>query len=142
MIVIVVSRSGIDRALVDVPCSCEGTVRKNPDALEGWSLDRVEGIASVQKAMLGRALEVTREGGVVVYSTCTFAPEENEAVLQDALEEYDCRLAAFDLELEHAPGVTEWEDASYDASMRRAKRVYPHHNDTGGFFCAKLEVGA
>jgi NOL1/NOP2/sun family putative RNA methylase len=131
-----------DRALVDVPCSCEGTVRKNPDALEGWSLDRVEGIAGVQKAMLGRALEVTREGGVVVYSTCTFAPEENEAVLQDALEEYDCRLAAFDLELEHAPGVTEWEGETFDEAMRRAKRVYPHHNDTGGFFCARLEVGA
>ncbi|PSQ44664.1 SAM-dependent methyltransferase [Halobacteriales archaeon SW_5_68_122] len=131
-----------DRALVDVPCSCEGTVRKNPDVLEEWSLDHVEGIADVQRAMLGRAIEVTREGGTVVYSTCTFAPEENEAVLQHALEEYDCRLASFDLELEHPPGVTEWEDASYDASMRRAKRVYPHHNDTGGFFCAKLEVGA
>ena len=92
--------------------------------------------------MLGRALEVTREGGVVVYSTCTFAPEENEAVLQDALEEYDCRLATFDLELEHAPGVIEWEGETFDEAMCRAKRVYPHHNDTGGFFCARLEVGA
>ena len=131
-----------DRALVDVPCSCEGTIRKNPDVLEEWSPSHVEGIAGVQRAILGRAVEVTRPGGTVVYSTCTFAPEENEAVLQYALEEYDCRLASFDLELEHAPGVTEWEDASYDALMRRAKRVYPHHNDTGGFFCARLEVGA
>jgi len=131
-----------DRALVDVPCSCEGTVRKNPDALEEWSLDHVEGIAGVQRAILGRALEATREGGTVVYSTCTFAPEENEAVLDYALAEYDCRLAAYDLELAHAPGVTAWDGASYDESVRRAKRVYPHHNDTGGFFCAKLEVGA
>jgi NOL1/NOP2/sun family putative RNA methylase len=131
-----------DRALVDVPCSCEGTVRKNPDALEEWSLDHVEGIAGVQRAILGRALEATREGGTVVYSTCTFAPEENEAVLDYALAEYDCRLAAYDLELAHAPGVTGWNGASYDESVRRAKRVYPHHNDTGGFFCAKLEVGA
>ena len=131
-----------DRALVDVPCSCEGTIRKNPDALDEWSLDRVEGIAGVQRAILGRAIEVTREGGTVVYSTCTFAPEENEAVLDHALAEYDCRLAAYDLELEHAPGVTEWQGATYDGSVRRAKRVYPHHNDTGGFFCATLEVGA
>ena len=131
-----------DRALVDVPCSCEGTVRKNPDALDGWSMDHVEGVSGVQKGILGRALEVTRDGGTVVYSTCTFAPEENEAVLQYALEEHDCRLVDYDLDLKHVPGVTEWEGERYDDSMERAKRIYPHHNDTGGFFCARLEVGA
>jgi len=131
-----------DRALVDVPCSCEGTVRKNPDALDEWSLDHVEGVAGVQRGILGRAIEVTRDGGTVVYSTCTFAPEENEAVLQHALETHDCRLRAFDLALESVPGVTEWQGETYDESMDRAKRIYPHHNDTGGFFCAKLAVGA
>ena len=130
-----------DRTLVDVPCSCEGTVRKNPDAVDDWSLDHIEGISGVQKAILGRSLEITREGGTVVYSTCTFAPEENEAVLQYALEEYDCRLVEYDLDLEHRPGITEWDGDTYDESMTRAKRIYPHHNDTGGFFCAKLEVG-
>jgi NOL1/NOP2/sun family putative RNA methylase len=136
------SGEAFDRALVDVPCSCEGTIRKNPDALEEWSLHHVEDIAGVQKGILGRATEVTRAGGSVVYSTCTFAPEENEAVLQYALEEHDCRLVEFDLGLESAPGITGWEGESYDPSMELAKRIYPHHNDTGGFFCAKLEVGA
>ncbi len=131
-----------DRALVDVPCSCEGTVRKNPDALEEWSLSHVEGIAGVQRAILARAVEVTRPGGTVVYSTCTFAPEENEAVLDGVVADHDCRLVEFDVELEHVPGVTEWDGERYDPSVRRAKRIYPHHNDTGGFFCAKLEVGA
>jgi NOL1/NOP2/sun family putative RNA methylase len=130
-----------DRALVDVPCSCEGTVRKNPDAVESWSLDHVEGIAGVQKGILGRSIETTRPGGTVVYSTCTFAPEENEAVLQHAIENHDCRLVEFDLPLRSVSGITEWEGETYDESMRRAKRIYPHHNDTGGFFCAKLEVG-
>ena len=130
-----------DRVLVDVPCACEGTVRKNPEAVDSWSLDHVEGIAGVQKGILGRSIEVTRPGGTVVYSTCTFAPEENEAVLQHALGEYDCRLVEFELPLRSAPGITEWDGETYDGSMRRAKRIYPHHNDTGGFFCAKLEVG-
>jgi NOL1/NOP2/sun family putative RNA methylase len=129
-----------DRALVDVPCSCEGTIRKNPDTLEEWTLDHVEGIAGVQKGILRRAVEATREGGTVVYSTCTFAPEENEAVLDHALTETNCRLVAFDLPLESVPGVTEWQGRTYDETVRRAKRIYPHHNDTGGFFCAKLEV--
>lgn len=131
-----------DRVLVDVPCSCEGTVRKNLDALDDWSLDHIEGVAGVQKGILSRAIEVTRGGGTVVYSTCTFAPEENEAVLQYALDEYDCRLVEYDLALEHTSGIIEWGNERYDESMTRAKRIYPHHNDTGGFFCAKLEVRA
>ena len=131
-----------DRAVVDVPCSCEGTVRKNPDALDEWTLDHVEGVAGVQKGILDRAIEVTRPGGTVVYSTCTFAPEENEAVLDHALAEYDVDLVEYDLPLETRPGVTEWDGEEFDPSVRAAKRVYPHLNDTGGFFCAKLEVGA
>jgi len=129
-----------DRALVDAPCSCEGTIRKNPDTLDEWSMDHVEGIAGVQKGILRRAVQATREGGTVVYSTCTFAPEENEAVLDHVLAEEDCEMAPFELGLDSAPGVTEWQGHSFDESVREAKRIYPHHNDTGGFFCAKLEV--
>lgn len=129
-----------DRALVDAPCSCEGTVRKNPDVFEDWSRDRVDAITRVQKGILRRAVEATREGGTVVYSTCTFAPEENEAVLDVVLSERPCRLVEFDLPLDSAPGVTAWRGESFDPSVRRARRIYPHHNDTGGFFCAKLEV--
>ena len=129
-----------DRVLVDVPCSCEGTIRKNPDALADWTLDHVEGVSGVQKGILERAVEVTRPGGTVVYSTCTFAPEENEAVLDHALAEGDCELVPFELPLESRPGVTEWQGRRYDPTVERARRIYPHHNDTGGFFCAKLEV--
>ncbi|WP_340100415.1 RsmB/NOP family class I SAM-dependent RNA methyltransferase [Salinibaculum salinum] len=130
-----------DRALVDVPCSCEGTIRKNPDTLDEWTLDHVHGIAGAQKGILRRAVQATEPGGTVVYSTCTFAPEENEAVLDYALaEEGGCRVVDYDLPLDHAAGVTEWDGEEYDPQVAHAKRIYPHHNDTGGFFCAKLEV--
>jgi len=131
-----------DRALVDAPCSCEGTVRKNPDTLDEWTLDHVEGIAGVQKGVLRRAIQATKAGGTVVYSTCTFAPEENEAVLEYALDEEDCRLVDFDIPLESTTGVTEWQGEAFDESVEKAHRIYPHYNDTGGFFCAKLEVTA
>ena len=133
-----------DRALVDVPCSCEGTVRKNPTALEDWEYSHVQGIAGVQKGILTRTLEMTKPGGTVVYSTCTFAPEENEAVLNHALasDRFDCELVEFDLPFDSSPGVTEWEAEEYDPSVTRAHRIYPHQNDTGGFFVAKLEVTA
>ena len=129
-----------DKALVDVPCSCEGTVRKNPTALDDWTIDHVRSVAGVQKGILRRAVQATREGGTVVYSTCTFAPEENEAVVDHVLAEEDCRLVDFDVGLDSRPGVTEWQGEEYDESVRKAQRFYPHHNDTGGFFCAKLEV--
>ncbi|TKX73644.1 RsmB/NOP family class I SAM-dependent RNA methyltransferase, partial [Halorubrum sp. GN11_10-6_MGM] len=130
-----------DRALVDAPCSCEGTCRKNPDVLDQWTLGHVDAVAGIQKGVLARAVQATRPGGVVVYSTCTFAPEENEAVLDHVLGEEDCEPVEFELPLETDPGVTEWEGETYDESVTRAKRIYPHRNDTGGFFCAKLRVG-
>jgi len=136
-------RGGVDafdRVLVDAPCSCEGTIRKNPDAFDTWSLDHVHSVAGVQKGILRRAVQATRPGGTVVYSTCTFAPEENEAVLDHVLDAEDCRLVEFDAPLAGVPGVTEWEDDTYDPSVEKALRIYPHHNDTGGFFCAKVEV--
>jgi NOL1/NOP2/sun family putative RNA methylase len=129
-----------DRVLVDAPCSCEGTIRKNPDALDNWNLGHVEQVASVQKGILRRAVQMTEPGGVVVYSTCTFAPEENEAVLDHVLAEEPVDVVGYDLPLEHVDGLTEFEDESFDPQVANAKRVYPHHNDTGGFFTAKLEV--
>jgi NOL1/NOP2/sun family putative RNA methylase len=139
-----VAVDAFDRALVDAPCSCEGTIRKNPDALDRWTMNHVHSVAGIQKGILRRAVQATRPGGTVVYSTCTFAPEENEAVLDHVLGEEDCELVAWDAPdgFETAPGVTEWEDDEYDSSVELAHRVYPHHNDTGGFFCAKLEVTA
>jgi NOL1/NOP2/sun family putative RNA methylase len=131
-----------DRALVDAPCSCEGTVRKNPDAVEDWSETHVEHVAGLQKGILRRAVQATVEGGVVVYATCTFAPEENEAVLDHVLAEEACRVVEYDVGLETRPGITEWDGETYDEQVTKAKRVYPHLNDTGGFFCAKLEVAA
>ena len=131
-----------DRAIVDAPCSCEGTVRKNPTTLEEWTLEHVHSVAAVQKGILSRAVQATKPGGTVVYSTCTFAPEENEAVVDHVLETEDCAVVAFDPPLDSVSGVTEWEGDSYDPSVTDTHRIYPHLNDTGGFYCAKLEVTA
>ncbi len=67
-----------DRVLVDAPCSGEGMFRKEPDALTGWSEEAVKMCADRQRDILLSAADTVRAGGVLVYSTCTFAPEENE----------------------------------------------------------------
>jgi NOL1/NOP2/sun family putative RNA methylase len=131
-----------DRALVDAPCSGEGTVRKDPTALDDWSEDALDDMAAVQAGLLRRAVAVTRRGGTVVYATCTVAPEENEAVLDRVLDEVDATLVPFDCPLDADPGVTGWRGVAYDESVRHARRIWPHRNDTGGFFLATLEVAA
>jgi len=129
-----------DAALVDVPCTSEGTVRKNPEHGEGTVPDdeRASTVA-VQKGILSRALGLVRDGGRVVYSTCTFAPEENEAVVDHAVRNGDARVLPFDTGLDASPGVTDWRGEVYADDVRRTRRYYPHQNDTGGFYVALLE---
>jgi len=130
-----------DRVLVDAPCTCEGTVRKNPDALDGASPAASRNLGRLQADILRRAVELTKPGGVVVYSTCTFAPEENEAVVDAVLGEFDdLSIEPFDIDLVHDDGLTEWDGETYDESLAHAKRFYPHQNDTGGFFTVKLRA--
>ena len=130
-----------DRVLCDVPCSCEGTVRKNPDVLS-WGEDFHKKRQGVQKALLRKALQLVKIKGRVVYSTCSFAPEENEAIVHALLTEFkDCvklipaRVRGFQC----SPGITEWQGESFDSSLTQCMRVWPHQNDTGGFFVAVFE---
>jgi NOL1/NOP2/sun family putative RNA methylase len=130
-----------DAALVDVPCTSEGTVRKNPEYSEpdAVSEDERASVVGVQKGILTRTLELVRDGGRVVYSTCTFAPEENEAVVDHAVRNGDARVVPFDTGLDASEGVTDWRGEEYVDDVRDTRRYYPHRNDTGGFYVALLE---
>jgi 16S rRNA C967 or C1407 C5-methylase (RsmB/RsmF family) len=126
-----------DAALVDAPCTCEGTMRRR---LSGRGRDEVlafrASISQTQVALLRNALRHVRPGGIVVYSTCTFAPEENEAVL-DRIESADV-IPFPSTGIRTVPGVAHWNGVEFREDVRNARRVWPHHNDTGGFFVARL----
>lgn len=134
-----------DRVLVDAPCSGEGTLRRNAAPSGSLGPELSNSLARRQRALLRKAVQRTRPGGRIVYSTCTFAPEENELVVDAILREF-----AGDLELLPAvcpglttsPGLTRWGDQVLDPSLARCLRLWPHHNDTGGFFVALLEKRA
>jgi 16S rRNA C967 or C1407 C5-methylase (RsmB/RsmF family) len=130
-----------DAALVDVPCTSEGTVRKNPEYGEPGAVSEDEraSVVGVQKGVLSRTLDLVSDGGRVVYSTCTFAPEENEAVVDHVVRRGDARVRSFDVGPEPSPGVTEWRGESYVDAVCDTGRYYPHLNDTGGFYVALLE---
>lgn len=137
-----------DRVLADVPCTCEGTSRKNPGVLAWGGEEERRRTAGVQRAILRRAVRLCRPGGRIVYSTCTYAPEENEAVVDAVLRQEgessaaSVRLVESRVEgFSTAPGLTVWEGRELDPSIGRALRVWPHLHDTGGFFVAVLEKG-
>jgi hypothetical protein len=127
-----------DRVLVDAPCSAEGTLRRKSGRAPRRSPGFVAYVTSLQEALLRRAILLTRPGGVIVYSTCTFAPEENEAVLTRVLEDSPVRIEAIDLDVPHAPGLLAWDGVRFHDDLERAWRVYPHHLDSGGLFMVRL----
>ena len=130
-----------DCVIADVPCSCEGTSRKHPDVM--WRACRAQsrGLQGQQRAILARAADLVRPGGRIVYATCTYAPEENEAVVDLVVRDRpDLQIVPFSLDgLHHATGLPGWGGQSFVEEMKHAVRVWPHQNDSGGFFTALLE---
>jgi NOL1/NOP2/sun family putative RNA methylase len=134
-----------DRILVDAPCSSEGTLRRNRSLLGKIGAERSLRMASRQRALLRKAVKLCRPGGRILYSTCTFAPEENELVVADVLAEHGGRLELLPAAvpgLASAPGVTAWAGRRLPDALGRCLRVWPQANDTGGFFIAVLEKRA
>ncbi|MEQ8329318.1 MAG: hypothetical protein RH859_02520 [Longimicrobiales bacterium] len=127
-----------DRVLVDAPCSGEGTLRKRGGEPPRQSRSFLGFVTSAQEALLRKAVRVTRPGGTILYVTCTFAPEENEAVVDAVLRDEPVVLEPLDLPVAHAPGLTAWEGRTYDPSLEGAARIYPQHLDSGGLFLARL----
>ena len=126
-------------SLVDAPCSAEGTVRKSFRAWSNWRPTAYKKLAETQKALLISAFKATLPGGTIIYSTCTFAPEENEGVVSYLLDHYPCHLEAIQLPgLDPLPGLPFWEEERYNPQVEKAIRVYPHRNEVGGFFVAKI----
>ena len=134
-----------DRILVDAPCSSEGTLRRNRSLAYRIGTERNARMAARQRALLRKAVQLCRPGGRIVYSTCTFAPEENELIVEEALEASAGRLTLLPVTVQGlatSPGVTRWLGRELDASLARCLRVWPHSNDTGGFFVAVLKKAA
>jgi len=133
-------RDSFDRVLVDAPCSGEGRFHAaDPHSWSTWSVKRLKALASKQKALLNAAMESVRPGGVVVYATCTLAPEENEAVVARALKRYPGAVVE-PVSIEGAlPGLTEWEGKALRPEVEHCVRL-PPGPDFDGFFLARLRA--
>ena len=120
--------SFFDLIVLDAPCSGEGMFRKQPDAMDYWSLDYPAQCAALQREILEDAVKMLANGGELVYSTCTWAPEENEEIVAWLLDEFPLELVDIPKLNGMTPGIDYPETA----------RMYPHHFKGEGQFVAKF----
>ena len=133
-----------DRILLDAQCSGEGMINlQHPRAMQYWSVIRIRKFQTLQKQMIEKAYELLRPGGTLVYSTCTFAPEENEIIIDGFLKHHkDMSIEKADVQLEfRMPGLTRWENRSLHPDLTNALRVLPNLF-MEGFFVCKMEKTA
>lgn len=118
-----------DKIVVDAPCSGEGMFRKEPQAVTEWSVAHTESCAERQRHILKSAIKMLKPGGYIVYSTCTFAPCENEETIAYILENFP------EFKLCEIPTLSMLSDGT----LPLTKRIYPHKMRGEGHFVALLK---
>ena len=127
-----------DRILVDAPCSGEGMFRKEPAGIEYWTPDYPSECANRQQKILSSAMKMLKPGGTLVYSTCTFAPEEDEQNAAWLLDNYDLTMEPIQKYPGMDDGRPEWGNGNPE--LTKAVRLFPHHLKGEGHFIAKFRL--
>lgn len=130
-----------DRILVDAPCSGEGMFRKEPDMCKSWSEDAVEQYCIRQREILQYVPTMVKPGGVVVYSTCTFSPQENEQMIDHFLRE-NREFELLEIMKDHgiSGGRSDWVESKSSSvrDLEKTARIWPHHTEGEGHYVALL----
>ena len=132
--------AAFDLVITDAPCSGEGMFRKSDEALEDWSTDNVALCAGRQKEILTNVVDLVKPGGYLLYSTCTYSPDENEGVVSSFLADHeDFSLVKVKDELieKTRPGIKKY--APNTENIEYARRFYPHVSDGEGQFVALMK---
>ncbi len=129
-----------DKILLDAPCSAEGTVRKSKKILYHWGVKNIQKMSHIQKGLIASAFRALKPGGIMVYSTCTIAPEENEGVIDYLLKRFpDAEILQIKISnFKTREGILRWQNEDYDTRVRLCCRILPQDNDTAPFFIAKI----
>ena len=131
--------SFFDRVLVDAPCSGEGMFRKDMGARADWSLEMVQGCAVRQGNILRVTGKLVKPGGFLLYSTCTFAPEEDEGVLTEFLDDFpDFEVAELPQFHGFMAGRPDWLKTNLKPDLTKAVRLFPHRIEGEGHFACLL----
>lgn len=127
-----------NKIIVDAPCSGEGMFRKDETAVKSWESHKTEFCCGLQREILRHADRLLAKDGIIAYSTCTFAPEENEGMLNEFLEEHPYyKVLDIDPSLGLDHGRPEWSNA--DPQFKKAGRLWPHKVHGEGHFICLLQ---
>jgi len=134
-------QDSFDKILVDAPCSGTGAIRKSPKTLLMWNPDMIKRLSGMQKQLINVAFQNLKKNGILVYSTCTLEPEENEGVVDFLLNKYgNAKIEEINIEgLKRSNPVMEFEGRKYNEEIKKCLRIWPQDNDTEGFFIAKIK---
>lgn len=125
-----------DRVLLDAPCTCEGIIQKDMSRKKSRTLRDLELCSELQKKMIVAGFNALKPNGLMVYSTCSFAPEENEMVIQHLINNFEnAQIEPIGM---GADGLTRFNKFEFIGRMNQTKRLYPHIHNTNGFFIAKI----
>ncbi len=126
-----------DKVFLDAPCSSEAHI---DGEVTWWNLRRVRKFAKLQKELIISAFESLKEGGEMVYATCTFAPEENEGVIDFLIKRYsNAKLINIEAPFENKmEGITQWEEEEFSEDVKKTIRILPN-GAYSGFFMAKIK---
>jgi len=128
-----------DKILLDAPCSCEGMIQKKKDILVDWSKNLVKSKSELQKKLIINAYRLLKKNGILVYSTCALSPEENEEVIDFLLTKQNCTIEEINIPgLICDIGLSEYDGKKYNTEIKKAIRIWPHKNNTEGFFICKI----
>jgi NOL1/NOP2/sun family putative RNA methylase len=130
-----------DKILLDAPCSGVGTIRKSLKTIDIWSNKMGSSLSQLQRKLLHVAWPLLRPGGVLIYSTCSTEPEEDEEVVSDfVLKHEDAKIVDIDLPgFKRSKPLLEFQGKTYHPDIAKTLRVWPQDNDTEGFYVAKLK---
>lgn len=130
-----------DRVLLDAPCSCEGVIAKDVTRKTSHTPQDVDYCSRMQDKLIEVAAKCVKPSGILLYSTCSFAPEENEMVVDRLLQKSgNITVEPIRHGSSSSRGLTKFGDWTFDSQLKNALRLYPHIDDTTGFFIARLRV--
>ncbi|MDP2690868.1 MAG: RsmB/NOP family class I SAM-dependent RNA methyltransferase [Candidatus Gracilibacteria bacterium] len=134
--------STFDRILLDAPCSSESRFDpRYPKSIHFWSRHKVKGMAKTQKRLLAAAIQCLKQGGILVYSTCTFSPEENEMVIDSVLKKHqEMEIETMTWSPNTLPILQEWQGKRLHSGLKKAIRVFPDDQVEGFFICRLKRV--